>query len=76
MKNLCIHVCTQALTPEEQSAKILRWADIEEEAKLDAALAGLSTEVKKQVSDLRITMQVLKIQKVGRDRESSGLFTC
>jgi hypothetical protein len=37
---------------------------MEDEAKLDAALSGLPSEVKKQVLDLRTTLQILKIQKV------------
>lgn len=41
-----------------------RWAEIEDDAKLDKAVAGLPQEVKKQVSDLRTTAQILKIQRV------------
>lgn len=40
-----------------------RWADIEVDAKLDAAVIGLPQEVRKQVNDLRTTIQILKIQR-------------
>ncbi len=41
-----------------------RWADIEDDTKLDAAVTSLPQEVRKQVGDLRTTIQILKIQRV------------
>lgn len=64
------------LSHDEQNARILRWADIVDEARLDAALAGLPKEAKKQVTDLRTTMQVLKIQKVCTSQFSATDTRC
>lgn len=41
-----------------------RWADMEDDAKLGAALSGLPLEAGKRVADLRTTLQILKIQRV------------
>ena len=56
----------QALGQAEQAARVQRWADLEDDAKLGAALTGLSApaEVGKRVGDLRTTQQVLRIQRV------------
>ncbi|EIE20348.1 hypothetical protein COCSUDRAFT_83548 [Coccomyxa subellipsoidea C-169] len=52
-----------ALSAAEQAARVHRWADIEDDTKLDAAVTNLPQEVRKQVSDLRTTIQILKIQR-------------
>ncbi|KAK9901337.1 hypothetical protein WJX75_007413 [Coccomyxa subellipsoidea] len=56
-----------ALSTAEQAARVHRWAEIEDDAKLDKAVAGLPQEVKKQVSELRTTAQILKIQRAIND---------
>ncbi|BDA45387.1 probable serine/threonine-protein phosphatase 6 regulatory ankyrin at N-terminal half [Coccomyxa sp. Obi] len=56
-----------ALSPEEQAARVQRWADMEDDAKLGAALSGLPQETGKRVADLRTTIQILKIQRAIND---------
>ena len=54
----------QALSREEQAARVQRWAELDEGPKLSDALAGLPAETQKRVADLRTTLQVLRIQQV------------
>jgi len=55
------------LSAGEQAVRVQRWAEIEDEAKLAAAVAGLPKEVSKQVADLHTTRQILRIQQVRRN---------
>ena len=55
-------MCCQGLSAAAQDAQVLRWAAVEDGARLDKALAGHNTEVKKRVQDVQTTRQVLSIQ--------------
>ena len=57
-------LCVQGLSAAAQDAQVLRWAAIEDEARLDKALAGYNAEAKKRVQDVQTTRQVLSIQNV------------
>ena len=54
----------QGLSAAAQDAQVLRWAAMEDEARLDKALAGHNGEVKRRVQDVQTTRQVLSIQNV------------
>ncbi len=55
-------MCFQGLSAAAQDSQVLRWAAIEDEARLDKALAGYNAEAKKRVQDVQTTRQVLSIQ--------------
>lgn len=63
MCELTVWFWRQALSPEEQAARVQRWAGMEDDSKVRAALSDLPLEAGKRVADLRTTLQILKIQR-------------
>lgn len=67
-------MCCQGLSAAAQDAQVLRWAAMEDDGRLDKALACHHAEVKKRVQDVQTTRQVLSIQNARPHTSLSQLF--